>query len=351
MATIRNAKDNSLKLILDQPEFFVEFLQDFVPIDILKNVSPTDIEDVTERLLSLVSEQKDLDTVKRINLQGNKPLFVITIVDHESGVNFRASFKMLLYIALVLDAYEKEINKQEAEKKKAEGQEYKGKISHTKDFKYPPILPIVFYDGKDEWTASTNFFDRTEMNNIFEKYIPKFEYELVSLKKYSYEDLAEFGDVLSLIMILDKVKTAEDFSELRKLPLKYKKRLDSINAPPHLKEILVKVFTLFLRKINVPQDEIDELVENVDERGVSTMFGIEGYDVQETRRLAREEADRRAEEADRRAEEESRRARKAENRLKSAVKLLMDQGNTTTEVAMSMGMTEQEIAELLPELA
>jgi len=49
-------------------------------------------------------------------------------VEHESKVNYRASFKMLLYIALILDEYEKEINKD-------------AKISHAKDFKYPPILP------------------------------------------------------------------------------------------------------------------------------------------------------------------------------------------------------------------
>jgi len=141
---------------LDEPELFVEFIRDFIPIDILKNIAPADIEDITERLLPLLSEQKDLDTIKRINLKGRSPLFVITIIDHESTVNFRASFKMLLYIAFVLDDYEKEVNKLESEKRSTEGQNHKGKITQTKEFKYPPILPIVFYDGEDEWTAATN---------------------------------------------------------------------------------------------------------------------------------------------------------------------------------------------------
>ena len=49
-----------------------------------------------------------------------------------------------------------------------------------------------------------------------------------------------------------------------------------------LKELLVRVITLLLRKIDVPQDEIDKLVEGIDERGISEMLAIENYNVQET---------------------------------------------------------------------
>ena len=339
MAVIRKARDTSLKLILDEPQLFVEFLRNFVSVEILKDVDPADVEDMTERLLPLMSEQKDLDTIKRVNLKGGKPLFVITIIDHESTVNFRASFKMLLYIAFVLDNYEKEINKQEAEKRREEN--YKGKITQTKDFKYPPILPIVFYDGEDEWTAETNFLHRTEMSDIFHKYIPKFEYELVSLNEYSFEDLVKFGDLISMFMIVDKIKTAEAFGELGKLRESYGEQINRMNVPDHLKELLVKVFILLLRKIDVPQDEIDAFVERIDERGVSEMLAIENYSVQETRRQAREEA----------KAEERHRADKAEQLLKSAVKLLLAQGNTISEVAEQMGISEQEIINVLPELA
>jgi len=319
LAAIHKAKDNSVKSVLAEPELFAEFLRNFIPVEILKNVAPADIEDVSERLLSLVSEQKDRDTIKRINLKDGRPLFVIAIVEHESKVNFRAPFKMLMYISLILDDYEKEANKKAGKK-----------ISHTKDFKYPPILPIIFYDGEDKWTAETNFLYRTEMHDIFEKYIPKFEYELVSLKDYSFTDLAKFGDVLSLFMMLDKIKTGESFGELGKLPKEHADKLKNMNVPPHLMEILVKVATVLLRKINVPQDEIDVFVERIDERGISEMLAIENYDVQETRRIARAEA---------------------ENRLKSAIQSLLSKGNTITDVADMMGMTERDVTDLLPELA
>ena len=52
--TIYKAKDNSIKAILSEPELFADFLKNFVPVEILSDVSPDDIEDVTERLISLV---------------------------------------------------------------------------------------------------------------------------------------------------------------------------------------------------------------------------------------------------------------------------------------------------------
>ena len=320
MAGLRNAKDNSVKIILDEPELFAEFLRNFIPIDILKNVSPSNIEDISERLISLVSEQKDGDTIKRVSLDDGNSLFVITIVEHESKVNFRSTFKMLLYIALILNDYETEANRD-------------ARITYTKDFKYPPVLPIIFYDGDSEWTAETNFLNRTEMSDIFYKYIPKFEYELVSLKDYSFTDLASFGDTLSLFMMIDKLKTAEAFSELGKLPKEYVKRMNDMNIPPHLKELLVKVITVLLHKIDVPQNEIDVLVDRIDERGVSEMLSIENYSVQETRREA----------AQQRAE--------VERRLKSTIKALLDKGSTISEIANIMNVTEEDVTTLLPKPA
>lgn len=323
MAIIHKARDNSIKLILGEPELFAEFLRDFTTLEVFKDVSPSDIEDVSERLISLISEQKDGDTIKRVNLKCGTSLFVITIVEHESEVNFRASFKMLLYIALILDGYEKDVNRGAS---KDSGKNIK--ISLTKDFKYPPILPIIFYDGDSEWTAETNFLFRTEMHEIFEKYIPKFEYELVSLRNYSFADLADFGSILSLFMMIDKVRTAEELGELGKLPKDYSERLKNMNVPAHLKELLVKVATVLLKKINALPDEISAFVDKIDERGVSEMLALENYNVQETRRQARAEA---------------------EAKLKIAIKALVSKGSTITEVADIMNMSENDILVMLQE--
>ena len=274
---IHKAKDNSLKLVLGDPFLFIEFLRDFIHIDILSDVSPEDITDITERFLPLFQDNKDSDTVKRIMLKGDVPLYVIAIVEHESQVNYRSSFKMLQYITLVLTDYEKEANKKNKDASRAKG------------FKFPPVLPIIFYDGEGKWTAEMNFIDKVELNDVFCKYIPKFEYELVSLGDYSEEDLARFGDALSLIMIIDKIRTAEGFNVLSKLPKDYIEKLQ-LNIPQHLNKLLADVITLLLKRISVPDKEIDEITDKIYTRRIQEMFTlIDNYDVQETRRVAREE--------------------------------------------------------------
>ena len=276
--SIHKAKDNSFKLVLSEPELFVEFLRDFVPVDIFKNITPSDIEDISERFLPLFDENKDSDTVKRINLKNQNFLFVIAIVEHESEVNYRASFKMLQYITLVLADYEKEANKKA-----------KKKISESKDFKYPPVLPVVFYDGGNQWTAEINFFDKTEMNQTFARYIPKFEYELVKLEDYSQEELVRFGDTLSLIMLIDKIRSFDGRRLLSELPDNYIERL-KLDIPEHLLKLLADVITVLMKRINVPDEEISTVTDHLYERRLQQMFALlEDYDVQATRREAKVE--------------------------------------------------------------
>ena len=229
---------------------------------------------------------------------------------------------MLLYISLILDSYEKDVNRINKD------------IIRSKDFKYPPILPIIYYNGTREWTADKNFLDRTEMNNIFEKYIPKFEYELISLNKYSVADLAKFGNALSLFMIISKIKSASDFAIIKEAPVEYYKELDSMKIPQHLKELLTKVIAVLLTKANVPPEEIDALTKNIDERGLSEMISLEDYDVQATRREARQEG----------------RAEIINGPLNALVKTLLIKGHSIPEIASMMEMTEADVKKLLPNL-
>jgi hypothetical protein len=283
LAVIHHARDNSFKLIFGDPELFVEFLRDFIPISLLKDISPENIEDMSERFLPLFQDARDSDTIKRIRLKdGSTSLYVIAIVEHESEVNHRSSFKMLQYITLVLTEYEKEANKAK-----------KG-ASLGKNFKFPPVLPIVFYDGANRWTAETNFLNKTEMSDVFGKYIPTFEYELIALNQYSEADLTQFGDILSLIMIIDKIQRPDDLSLLSKLPPDYAEQLDNLNIPEHLRKLIANVITVLLARINVPKEEIEQVTEKIyQSRRFQEMFTlIEPYDVQETRRLEREKTEK-----------------------------------------------------------
>ena len=68
---VNNAKvrDNGAKLIFDDPVLCAQFLRGYTNIELLKDVQPEDIEDISERFLPLWQEGRDSDSVKKVKLK------------------------------------------------------------------------------------------------------------------------------------------------------------------------------------------------------------------------------------------------------------------------------------------
>lgn len=62
------------------------------------------------------------------------------------------------------------------------------------------------------------------------------------------------------------------------------------DTPDYLLKIIGKVIAVLLHKLNVPDEEIYEVTDQITRRKFSMMFdNFQAYDVQETRRVSREE--------------------------------------------------------------
>lgn len=60
-----------------------------------------------------------------------------------------------------------------------------------------------------------------------------------------------------------------------------------------MSQLMGSVFSAFLHTINVPAEEINDLTDHITRRQFHMMFdSFEAYDVQETRRISREEGER-----------------------------------------------------------
>jgi len=106
----RETKDDGFKIILGDHELFIQFLRDFVNIDILNEVGPNDIEDISERFPTMGIDSKESDIVKRIKLKGEDQLYVVGIIEHQQNVNYRMSFRFLQYCVFIWSDYEKRQN-------------------------------------------------------------------------------------------------------------------------------------------------------------------------------------------------------------------------------------------------
>ena len=112
---------------------------------------------------------------------------------------------------------------------------------------------------------------------------------VVPLNKYSKQDLIEKNDELSLIFLINQLQNSSEFHALKDIPKEYTEHLTD-NTPDYLLKIIGKVIAVLLHKLNVPDEEVYDITDQITRRKFSMMFdNFQAYDVQETRRVSREE--------------------------------------------------------------
>ncbi|MGN1180379.1 MAG: Rpn family recombination-promoting nuclease/putative transposase [Suilimivivens sp.] len=313
----QKTRDISSKNVLDNPVLCAQFLRDNVKVPLFKDVRPEDIEDVSERYRPFLGTEFESDTVKRIwlhdeNENRNEPLFLISLTEHKSVVDYDVAMQLLKYMLCIWLEYGKEMEQ------KNDG------ITSRKNFCYPAIIPVVYYEGKKAWTADRHFCGRIAKGNLFQNWIPDFTYEVVRIHDYSNEELLERGNEMSLIMLFNKIQNAMDLSEFLKLPQDKLNRMVK-DTPETVLEVIVSVMESLCMKVGASEEETEECVQKVKERKMGYMFEhMEKMNIQEERqKTARaekwaEEAERKAKEAEQKAEEAEQKAEEAEQKAEKA---------------------------------
>ena len=259
-------RDSGSKMIFDDPILCAQFLRDYVDIPILKDIRPEDIEDVSERFVPLIGEERNADTVKRINLYGRTPVYLISLIEHKTEVDYNISMQIFRYMVYIWEDYEKEMERA-----------YNRGISRTKNFKYPPVLPIVYYEGREEWGASPQLKDRILCSESLQEYIPNYSYYLVKLQDYSNQILLDKKDEISLIMLINKIQSREDVDKLREIPAE---AFDEIieDTPEQLLDMIAMIFRALLIQLNIPEQETEEMVGKVKVRKMGELFSNADFD-------------------------------------------------------------------------
>ncbi|MBR3761950.1 MAG: Rpn family recombination-promoting nuclease/putative transposase [Lachnospiraceae bacterium] len=264
--------DIKSKTIFKNPVLCCQFLRNYVNHPTMKNIQPEDIEDYTDRFTSYFGVEFEADTVKKIHiLNGNgekSEIFLISLIEHKTEVDYNVIVQLLKYMTCIWAEYEKQF-----------GTDYKDKVK-TKEFRYPPILPVVYHEGSDTWTAPMHLKDRIFMSELFESYIPDFTYCLVDNHRFSNKELLERQDEMSLIMLLNKIQTKADLSEFVHIPD------DEINrivkeSPEAVIDIIVMVMTALCTKLNLSRQDTEECVKKVRTRDMGYLWAnMEKIDVQ-----------------------------------------------------------------------
>ncbi len=316
--------DISSKEIFGNHKLCAQFLKDYTDIPILKNVRPEDIENLSGRYHFFDDVELNADTVKRIRLRNPDPasgfeesgtavstgtgkssdpaasaqnapgtMYLVSLIEHKSSVDYDVSMQLLRYMVCIWYDWEKEMQETTDHKSRA--------------FRYPPILPIVYYEGSGKWTAGCRLKDRIFLSELFSKYIPDFTYQVIGVQDYSNRDLLEKQDEISLLMLINKIQRSEDMAAFSGIA---PSELNAVlrNADEDVVRIIAKTVQSLCRKLNLTDQETADYVGKVKERNMGYLFeNMEKMDIQAERRKTEEEHKRANEEHERANEEREQR--------------------------------------------
>lgn len=325
--------DSSSKLIFGDNILCSQFLRDFADVEILKNIRPEDIEDVSERYVPLYSTERDSDTVKKVDISKyiqlekdentlNLPLYIVSLIEHKSKVEYNVVMQILRYMVYIWEDYEKEML-----------QKYPG-ISDRKDFRYPPVFPIVYYEGTGKWTAPFDLADRIFCGELLKDYLPHFKYQMIRLHDYSNGELLAKGDEIALAMLINKIRNPEDMEAFTALPEDQINRIIQ-DTPDYLLDTMGKLLRALLYKMEQPEEETEEAVAKIKERKRGMLFDSVTFSFKRAIEEAAAEAAAKARaEVEEKVEAEAKQKEIAENKLKITkyiMKMLVN-GHPDTEI-------------------
>jgi len=96
-----------------------------------------------------------------------------------------------------------------------------------KNFKFPAVFPIIFFNGSGKWTVPTNLKEMFAGHKRFGDYLINFNYSLVDVKGYNDESVKNFqSKLLKVMMMFEKSESDED---LYKVIEKYKSEIVRLN--------------------------------------------------------------------------------------------------------------------------
>lgn len=265
--------DSSGKVIFESNELCCQFLNDYVDLPYFKDIQPENIEDVSSEFVPLFAQERHADRVKEIRIPNEKiSFFIVSLIEHKTKVEYNIHMQIFRYMVYIWERYERQ------EEKKAPG------CSNRKEFRYPPVIPIVYYEGKRKWTAARQFVSRITFGKQFKKYLPDFSYYVVPIHKYEDDILLKNGNGMSLVMLINNLQSVKDVEALRKLPVR---KIEAIvkGLPEEQVDILTKVLKAFLVQENIPEEEAEELIEKVRMRKMGQLFeNMDKMDIQAERR-------------------------------------------------------------------
>ncbi|PUU86399.1 Rpn family recombination-promoting nuclease/putative transposase [Halanaerobium sp.] len=249
MDIIKNPHDSLFKRTLGDKEVAVDFLENYLPNNILKEIDLTDIKVAKDSFVDEELEESFSDILYNVSIDG-KEGFVYLLFEHKSYFDKMTPVQMLGYILDIWKLYNKQ----------------------NKNEKLPPIIPILIYHGDRKWKYGSSLSELIEATSeAISDYIPGYNYLLYDFSNYSD---AEIKGQIKLRLFLKLISHIfdDDFDKgLREvLPLLIELR-EKTTGLEYI-ETVVKYILNIGEEISL--NELDQKAKNISAEGSAVIMTI-----------------------------------------------------------------------------
>lgn len=135
---VHTPHDKGYKRRLSNPREFLHFLRKYVKADWAKDLQESQLRLCDKEYIDKDYEGREADLVYEVTKADGEKMIIFILQELQSTVDYTMIFRILMYVVSILLRYFMNTEK---------------KVREQKDFKLPAVVPIVFYNGEESWTA------------------------------------------------------------------------------------------------------------------------------------------------------------------------------------------------------
>lgn len=158
----------------------------------MQELTVEDIELVDKEFITDQFETYESDLVYKVHVKEND-IYMFFLHELQSKNDFTMPFRLLVYMTAIWMDYFKNTDKN---------------TRTRKDFRLPPVFPLVLYNGTESWTAKRQLKEMVKGADFLEDYIINFKYQLVSVTKLERDFITNSNTLIDNVFYADSFTKA-----------------------------------------------------------------------------------------------------------------------------------------------
>lgn len=216
--------DHSYKQLFSHAQLVKDLLEGFIEEEWVANLDIDTLERVNGSYVSDDLREREDDIIWRVKLGGSW-VYVYLLIEFQSTVDKYMAVRLMTYIGLLYQDLQKTGNL-------------------LPDGKLPPVLPLVLYNGRKQWNATTSIKDLIQnVAGGLSKYRPDFQYLLIEERRFQEADLPA-QNLVSAIFQLENSRYPEDVHKVVKNLILWLKQPEQTT--------LRRAFTVWINRVLLP---------------------------------------------------------------------------------------------------